>query len=145
MWFFVVFSLLLLGVSADDPNQANRIDFLPGISPQPSYPMYSGYINLDNGQNLVNNTLFVFPFFFSDEKLSFFLFLLFQFYWLIEAEEGAADKPLMLWLNGGFFHFIFFFFERVLCENDFLKVLVARVFLVFLKKMDLSVLMKMQT
>jgi serine carboxypeptidase-like clade 2 len=60
---------------AVDPNAANRITFLPGLNPQPSYAMYSGYIVLDNNQHL--------------------------FYWLIEAETNANTAPLMLWLNGG--------------------------------------------
>lgn len=59
----------------DDPNSNSRITNLPGISPQPSFAMYSGYIVLDNGWNL--------------------------FYWLLEAEENPDQAPLTLWLNGG--------------------------------------------
>jgi len=59
----------------DDPNSNSRITNLPGISPQPSFAMYSGYMVLDNGWNL--------------------------FYWLLEAEENPDEAPLTLWLNGG--------------------------------------------
>jgi carboxypeptidase C (cathepsin A) len=71
----VFVAVLLFVALASAANKAAKIDYLPGIDPQPSYDMYSGYITLDNGQKL--------------------------FYWLIEAETKPTTAPLMLWLNGG--------------------------------------------
>tara|TARA_R110002050_G_scaffold69070_3_gene149568 strand:+ start:737 stop:1060 length:324 start_codon:yes stop_codon:yes gene_type:complete len=70
-----VTALLLIAVVASvalladaQSYKKNQITYLPGLVTQPTYDMYSGYITLDNGQNL--------------------------FYWLIESSKTpAADQP----------------------------------------------------
>ncbi|KAF5406238.1 Carboxypeptidase [Paragonimus heterotremus] len=54
----------------------DRISFLPGLSDQPSFAQYSGYLtgSSDNFQ---------------------------LHYWFIEATEEPDEAPLVLWLNGG--------------------------------------------
>jgi serine carboxypeptidase-like clade 2 len=56
---------------------ADRITSLPGLSPLPSYPMYSGYVNVDAA---------------ADRNL---------FYWLVTAATDSPSTPLVLWLTGG--------------------------------------------
>ncbi|KAJ4962027.1 hypothetical protein NE237_021937 [Protea cynaroides] len=56
--------------------EADRVTGLPGQSPV-KFRHFAGYINLRQ----------------QDEKA--------LFYWFFEAEEGVAEKPLLLWLNGG--------------------------------------------
>ncbi|KAL8128825.1 hypothetical protein V2J09_017980 [Rumex salicifolius] len=65
---------------ADDPlvqQELDRIQYLPGQNFDVGFSHYSGYVtvNEDSGRNL--------------------------FYWFIESLEDPANKPLVLWLNGG--------------------------------------------
>merc|ERR1719223_1005257 len=66
---------LLMGLSFAQSYTDNKITYLPGIDPQPSFDMYSGYITLDNGMKL--------------------------FYWFVEAQTNPETAPLMQWMNGG--------------------------------------------
>jgi serine carboxypeptidase-like clade 2 len=56
---------------------ADKITALPGQPQGVDFNQYSGYVTVDeeNGRAL--------------------------FYYLVEAPSGAAEKPLVLWLNGG--------------------------------------------
>ena len=56
---------------------ADKITALPGQPQGVDFDQYSGYVTVDeeNGRAL--------------------------FYYLVEAPSGAAEKPLVLWLNGG--------------------------------------------
>ncbi|XP_043693035.1 serine carboxypeptidase-like 35 [Telopea speciosissima] len=56
--------------------EADRVEGLPGQSPV-NFRHFAGYVNVRP----------------QDEKA--------LFYWFFEAEEGVAEKPLVLWLNGG--------------------------------------------
>lgn len=59
-------------------NTKNRVSSLPGYpGPLPSANIYTGFVNVDDT---------------SDSNL---------FYMLVEAEEDAANKPLIWWMNGG--------------------------------------------
>jgi serine carboxypeptidase-like clade 2 len=57
--------------------EADKITALPGQPQGVDFNQYSGYVTVDeeNGRAL--------------------------FYYLVEAPSGAAEKPLVLWLNGG--------------------------------------------
>ena len=75
----LVYSALLLTalhVASGAPASA-RITQLPGLSQMPPYPMYSGYVNVDQtaGRNL--------------------------FYWLVTATNDTPSTPVVLWLTGG--------------------------------------------
>ncbi|XP_026547771.1 lysosomal protective protein-like, partial [Notechis scutatus] len=73
--------LLLLAAAAaaaawsGSPSSKFAIDFLPGLAKQPAFEQYTGYLSVDGDQHL--------------------------HYWFVEAEEADAEKPLVLWLNGG--------------------------------------------
>ncbi|XP_043715229.1 serine carboxypeptidase-like 35 [Telopea speciosissima] len=56
--------------------EADRVKGLPGQAPV-NFRHFAGYVNVRP----------------QDEKA--------LFYWFFEAEEGVAEKPLVLWLNGG--------------------------------------------
>ncbi|CAH8516892.1 unnamed protein product [Dicrocoelium dendriticum] len=59
-----------------DSSEDDRINFLPGLSRQPAFGQFSGYLtgSSDNFQ---------------------------LHYWFIEASENSDRAPLILWLNGG--------------------------------------------
>ncbi|XP_077192248.1 lysosomal protective protein [Paroedura picta] len=66
--------VLLSGAGAGPSGHA--VGYLPGLAKQPSFRHYSGYLDVDQDKHL--------------------------HYWFVEAQGGdAADKPLVLWLNGG--------------------------------------------
>ncbi|KAM6457670.1 lysosomal protective protein isoform 1-T1 [Liasis olivaceus] len=75
--------LLLLAAAAaaagpGSPSSKYAIGFLPGLPKQPAFEQYTGYLAVDGDKYL--------------------------HYWFVEAQDaraGAADKPLVLWLNGG--------------------------------------------
>ncbi|XP_053145457.1 lysosomal protective protein-like isoform X2 [Hemicordylus capensis] len=70
--------LLLLAVAAAGVGAApkmHEIRYLPGLDKQPSFKQYSGYLDVDGDKHL--------------------------HYWFVEAQNSPADKPLVLWLNGG--------------------------------------------
>ncbi|KAF8398711.1 hypothetical protein HHK36_014568 [Tetracentron sinense] len=85
---FLVFALVVSAVLArgsgheremlgqDSEREADRVKNLPG-QPAVNFQHYAGYVKLRP----------------KDEKA--------LFYWFFEAEEGVAEKPLVLWLNGG--------------------------------------------
>ena len=70
-------ALLLRDASASSAEE-HRVSALPGL-PDLSLrsPHYAGYINIDRQ---------------TDSNL---------FYWLFDAEDGSAGRPLLVWLNGG--------------------------------------------
>jgi serine carboxypeptidase-like clade 2 len=70
----LLLALALLSVVA--ANSGGKIKKLPGYS-GPQLSMYSGYITVDEESN---------------RNL---------FYWLVEAESGASEKPLIVWYQGG--------------------------------------------
>ncbi|RLM93374.1 serine carboxypeptidase-like 33 isoform X1 [Panicum miliaceum] len=61
----------------DDEQEGDRVGFLPGQPSRPAVSQFSGYVtvNENNGRAL--------------------------FYWFFEAQMSPAQKPLLLWLNGG--------------------------------------------
>ena len=63
--------------SVSDSAAVDKITALPGQPNGVDFDQYAGYVTVDeeNGRAL--------------------------FYYLVEAPEGAAEKPLILWLNGG--------------------------------------------
>ncbi|WJX80990.1 Serine carboxypeptidase-like 45 [Trifolium repens] len=69
----ILLQLCSLGVSLSHPN---KIIHLPG-QPHVEFHQFSGYVNVDN----------------KSKKALFFYF--------VEAQQDAASKPLVLWLNGG--------------------------------------------
>ncbi|WVZ71274.1 hypothetical protein U9M48_019877 [Paspalum notatum var. saurae] len=74
----VVLSLLPLpAMAVRDMQEGNRVGFLPGQPRSPAVSQFSGYVTVDehNGRAL--------------------------FYWFFEAQTLPAEKPLLLWLNGG--------------------------------------------
>uniref|UniRef100_A0A8D2KYT3 Carboxypeptidase n=1 Tax=Varanus komodoensis TaxID=61221 RepID=A0A8D2KYT3_VARKO len=54
---------------------ARAIKYLPGLPKQPAFKQFSGYLDVEKDKHL--------------------------HYWFVEAQGNAADKPLVLWLNGG--------------------------------------------
>ena len=58
--------------------EADRIKALPG-QPAVNFRQYSGYVTVDEAQGKA------------------------LFYWFFEATHNPADKPLLLWLNGGIY------------------------------------------
>ena len=81
---FAIFGFLHLGfgapISLENPllrQEQDKVGELPGQNFVVNFTHYSGYVtvNEDSGRAL--------------------------FYWFFEAVEDSADKPLVLWLNGG--------------------------------------------
>ncbi|KAK3164306.1 hypothetical protein QOZ80_1AG0015610 [Eleusine coracana subsp. coracana] len=76
---FVAFSLLPAPatMAARDEQESDRVAFLPGQPRSPAVSQFSGYVTVNerNGRAL--------------------------FYWFFEAHASPAQKPLLLWLNGG--------------------------------------------
>ncbi|XP_015683311.1 lysosomal protective protein [Protobothrops mucrosquamatus] len=72
--------MLLAAVAAaaarsGSPSSKYAIGFLPGLPKQAAFEQYTGYLSVDGDKHL--------------------------HYWFVEAEEADAEKPLVLWLNGG--------------------------------------------
>uniref|UniRef100_A0A665XAM0 Carboxypeptidase n=1 Tax=Echeneis naucrates TaxID=173247 RepID=A0A665XAM0_ECHNA len=63
----------LLG--ADAARDADEITYLPGLSKQPSFRHYSGYLSVADGKHL--------------------------HYWFVESQNKPSSDPMVLWLNGG--------------------------------------------
>lgn len=74
MWphFLVLLTHFLVvgAIPADD-----EVTYLPGLSKQPSFRQFSGYLDLPTGKHL--------------------------HYWFVESQGKPSDDPLVLWLNGG--------------------------------------------
>jgi serine carboxypeptidase-like clade 2 len=76
----LIVALSLLSVSAmvaQDRQEGDRVGFLPGQPRSPAVSQFAGYVTVNehNGRAL--------------------------FYWFFEAQTSPAQKPLLLWLNGG--------------------------------------------
>lgn len=100
--FFLCFCVLLFAlipcINANEKSQqeeSDRVLKLPGQPTSPHISQFSGYItvNQSHGRAL--------------------------FYWFFEAQSDPANKPLLLWLNGGkyysdpfFFFFLIFFLPK---------------------------------
>ncbi|XP_058670572.1 lysosomal protective protein [Ammospiza nelsoni] len=67
-------SLLLLGLGWAAPRD-HEVTYLPGLSKQPSFRHFSGYLCAGPGKYL--------------------------HYWFVEAQSDPQNSPLVLWLNGG--------------------------------------------
>ncbi|XP_058736560.1 serine carboxypeptidase-like 45 [Vicia villosa] len=67
---------IFLHLSSSALSHPNKINHLPG-QPHVEFNQFSGYVNVDN----------------KNQKALFFYF--------VEAQNDAASKPLVLWLNGG--------------------------------------------
>ncbi|CAO2173786.1 unnamed protein product [Urochloa humidicola] len=68
---------MLIAIAARDEQEGDRVAFLPGQPRSPPVSQFSGYVTVNehNGRAL--------------------------FYWFFEAQTLPAQKPLLLWLNGG--------------------------------------------
>ncbi|XP_076124842.1 lysosomal protective protein [Alosa pseudoharengus] len=75
MSLLVVSCLLLLGTGVFGTPDADEIKFLPGLSKQPSFQQYSGYLNVADNKHL--------------------------HYWFVESQRDPVKSPVVLWLNGG--------------------------------------------
>ncbi|NXT23532.1 PPGB protein, partial [Syrrhaptes paradoxus] len=69
-----VLLLVLLGLSQAAP-PGHEVMFLPGLTKQPAFRHFSGYLCAGPGQHL--------------------------HYWFVEAQSNPQGSPLVLWLNGG--------------------------------------------
>ncbi|XP_061544037.1 lysosomal protective protein isoform X1 [Phycodurus eques] len=65
---------LLAGTAAAAPAD-HEVCSLPGLSKQPGFRHYSGYLNVEDGKHL--------------------------HYWFSESQNSPASDPVVLWLNGG--------------------------------------------
>ena len=81
-WGFVIFVLIsvqcCLTLSDSRQRKLDQVKELPGQNFNVEFAHYAGYVtvNQESGRTL--------------------------FYWLTEAVQDPASKPLVLWLNGGF-------------------------------------------
>jgi serine carboxypeptidase-like clade 2 len=76
----VALSLLpaaVLSATTRGEQEGDRVRFLPGQPPRPPVSQFAGYVTVNerSGRAL--------------------------FYWFFEAQTSPAQKPLLLWLNGG--------------------------------------------
>uniref|UniRef100_A0A8C6T4U9 Carboxypeptidase n=1 Tax=Neogobius melanostomus TaxID=47308 RepID=A0A8C6T4U9_9GOBI len=62
-------------LSVEAAPAGDEITYLPGLSKQPSFKHYSGYLDLATGKHL--------------------------HYWFVESQGKPSSDPLVLWLNGG--------------------------------------------
>jgi hypothetical protein len=89
--FLVVVVFLLccrrLAAGYGEQQDGDRVAFLPGQPKSPPVSQFSGYVTVNqrNGRAL--------------------------FYWFFEAQASPAQKPLLLWLNGGCCLFLLFLFS----------------------------------
>jgi len=74
----IALSLLPAIAARDNEKEGDRVGFLPGQPSRPAVSQFSGYVtvNENNGRAL--------------------------FYWFFEAQTLPVEKPLLLWLNGGY-------------------------------------------
>ena len=85
---FFAFVVLFAGVAmgSADPNAANKIDYLPGIDPQPSYDMYRSdffffFFFFFVPCRFLSFSLSFFPFFSFSFFLSFYYYYYFSYYY----------------------------------------------------------------
>ena len=79
-FLFIILFITTVKCSSSDPilqQELDKVLSLPGQSFDVEFAQYSGYVTVN-------------------EKSGRALF-----YWLTEAVDDPADKPLVLWLNGG--------------------------------------------
>ncbi|OQU86812.1 hypothetical protein SORBI_3003G154400 [Sorghum bicolor] len=74
---FTIILVVLSVAAARGEQEGDRVALLPGQPRSPPVSQFAGYVTVNerNGRTL--------------------------FYWFFEAETSPADKPLLLWLNGG--------------------------------------------
>lgn len=91
LFLFIVKIQLSFSLDPYAQQQLDRVSKLPGQNFNVSFEHYAGYVtvNEESGRAL--------------------------FYWLLEADEDPSSKPLVLWLNGGQWIFILYFFSESLC------------------------------
>ncbi|XP_030067888.1 lysosomal protective protein isoform X2 [Microcaecilia unicolor] len=68
-------ALLLGGLQVESAPSADEILFLPGLTKQPMFHQYSGYLNVSESKYL--------------------------HYWFVESQVDPSTSPVVLWLNGG--------------------------------------------
>ncbi|XP_030067886.1 lysosomal protective protein [Microcaecilia unicolor] len=68
-------ALLLGGLQVESAPSADEILFLPGLTKQPMFHQYSGYLNVSEHKHL--------------------------HYWFVESQVDPSTSPVVLWLNGG--------------------------------------------
>ena len=68
-----------LGVQYSPRALQDKITQLPGLSAQPSFQMFSGYIDVSEAQDLSRQ----------------------MFYWFVESQNSPSTDPVFLWTNGG--------------------------------------------
>ncbi|XP_022883182.1 serine carboxypeptidase II-2-like [Olea europaea var. sylvestris] len=93
LFLFIVKIQLSFSLDPYAQQQLDRVSKLPGQNFNVSFEHYAGYVtvNEESGRAL--------------------------FYWLLEADEDPSSKPLVLWLNGGQWIFILYFFSESLSAN----------------------------
>ncbi|KAK0407406.1 hypothetical protein QR680_019180 [Steinernema hermaphroditum] len=74
-WQLLAAALFSALVRATPEADSDLVTDLPGLSFQPSFKQYSGYLSVPSGNKL--------------------------HYWLVESQSNASTDPLVLWLNGG--------------------------------------------
>ena len=78
----IYYVLLMCSITVESVAEADKIVALPG-QPQVNFQQFAGYIRVDEKQ---------------DRSL---------FYYFVEAETNPSSKPLVLWLNGGWYTLYF--------------------------------------
>jgi len=102
---FFVLAQTIVGVSSLP--ESDKISNLPG-QPQVKFQQFSGHITVDDQNQRA------------------------LFYYFTEAEEDPASKPLVLWLNGGWFC-LFYWFRVLLEPLKLIKVIKMFSWFLFLK------------
>ena len=90
----IALSLLPAIAARDNEQEGDRVGFLPGQPSRPAVSQFSGYVtvNENNGRAL--------------------------FYWFFEAQTLPAEKPLLLWLNGGYYRLESLAVGHFFCFHD---------------------------
>lgn len=107
LFFFLLYASIGIGYAF--PPHPDKIILLPG-QPQVGFQQFSGYVTVDDKKQRA------------------------LFYYFVEAETDPSSKPLVLWLNGGTYTKVTFFFLklRVIYTNSAIwfleKVLIFNVF-----------------
>lgn len=81
--YLIIITVGVRGIKGREYSQeSDRIINLPGQPSTPHISQFSGYITVNEGHGRA------------------------LFYWFFEAQSQPSKRPLLLWLNGGFFHFL---------------------------------------